>query len=412
MEFVKNDIMSLELKGCVYMKRVIQIIIVLTSLVILFGCKPSEDSIVPVDYSPLVTDNNLREDEETDVDVCTTFTLFEYAPVNLDKTKVFLPLGLMTGSHVTPIDHHYFQNFDNTEYDIEIYSPGDGIITDVQHMPGAAEGEDYRVVVDHGCGISSVFIHLGVFSDDYLDIAPELQGKEYIRVNVPVKAGELIGYYKRNVDYNIVDLNTTLDGFINKESYLAESWKLHIPNTYDYFDERVRNELLSISLRTIEPISGKIDYDIEGRLVGNWFLQGTNGYAGSSTETKGYWMGHLAIAYDAYDPTRIVFSIGGYKGEDSKQFAVRGNSPDPADVSIESGIIKYELVNYDYITKDGDYWNRSSLEPGLSTIEYEVIEAVLLVQVLENNVIEFEVFENMSLEEVNNFTNESSIYER
>ena len=59
---------------------------------------------------------------------------FNFAPVNLDKTKVFLPLGLMVGGHVTPTDHHYFQNFDNEGYNIEIYSPGKGIIQK-KHVP-------------------------------------------------------------------------------------------------------------------------------------------------------------------------------------------------------------------------------------------------------------------------------------
>src|SRR3989344_3693396 len=53
---------------------------------------------------------------------------FDYAPVNLDKTTLLLPLGLMSGGHVTPVDHHYFQNFANEKVDIEIYSPGIGII--------------------------------------------------------------------------------------------------------------------------------------------------------------------------------------------------------------------------------------------------------------------------------------------
>lgn len=47
---------------------------------------------------------------------------------------------------------------------------------------------------------------------------------------------------------------------------------------------------------------------------------------------------------DYIDPQRIVLSIGGYAGEDSKQFGVKGNSPNPADIGIEDGLIEYELV--------------------------------------------------------------------
>jgi len=278
-----------------------------------------------------------------------TKTKFDYSPVNLEKTLVFLPLGLMTGSHVTPIDHHYFQNFNNEEYDIEIYSPGKGHITSIGHMPGAKNGEDYRVVIEHTCTISSIYIHLGIFSERFKEYAPDNNG--YTNVRIPVEAGELIGYYKTNVDYNLVDTEITLEGFVTPELYEGEPWKIHVPNTYEYFNEPVKSELIGKSLRTVEPISGKIDYDIDGKLVGNWFLEGTNGYAGQEGTQRGnYWTGHLSITYDAYDPERIVFSIPNYGGRDSEQLGVKGNSPDPATIGILDGLIKFELVTFDYIT--------------------------------------------------------------
>ncbi|MFC1944114.1 hypothetical protein ACFLX5_01230 [Chloroflexota bacterium] len=39
------------------------------------------------------------------------------------------------------------------------------------------------------------------------------------------------------------------------------------------------------NIRQVEPPGGKIDHDVYGRLIGNWFVKGTNGYQGiSSTE--------------------------------------------------------------------------------------------------------------------------------
>lgn len=379
------------------------------------GCEDTSHNPDIIDETPKTEtepEPNTPEETEYPVPEVCTISLFEYAPVNMEKTKVFLPLGLMTGSHVTPIDHHYFQNFENQGYNIEIYSPAAGVITDIQHMPGAPMGEDYRVVIDHGCGVSSVYIHLGTFADQFEELAPELSGKEYHRVNVEVEAGELIGYYETNVDYNIVDTNFLLTGFVNPESYVAESWKFHIPNTYDYFTEEIKEQLIAISIRTADPIQGKIDYDIKGKLVGNWFLEGTNGYAGNSTETEGYWMGHLAIAYDAYDPTRIVFSIGGYLGENSRQLAVQGNTPDPAEVSKETGIVKYIMVPYDYVQADGSHWDRISLPVGLSTVEYDYVDAIVLVEVIDDYTIKFELFFDVDVEEVTTFTENHLIYKR
>src|SRR3989338_5310792 len=84
--------------------------------------------------------------------------IFGYPPVNLEKTAVVVPLGLMSWNHVTPVDHQYFQDFGNDIADIEVYSPGDGRITSIQHMSGSymdsgreISWADFRVVIDHGC---------------------------------------------------------------------------------------------------------------------------------------------------------------------------------------------------------------------------------------------------------------------
>ena len=93
-------------------------------------------------------------------------------------------------------------------------------------------------------------------------------------------------------------------------------------------------ELVSLSLRAEAPFDGRFDYDVDGRLVGNWFLQGTNGYEGVNRDR--YWAGHLAVAYDHLDPSHVVISLGTFDGA-SAQVAVRGNAPDPADISVIVG---------------------------------------------------------------------------
>jgi len=338
-----------------------------------------------------------------------TKTKFDYAPVNLEKTLVFQPLGLMTGGHVTPIDHHYFQNFGNDKPDIEVYSPGSGFVTSIGHMPGAPEGEDYRVVISHTCTIESIYIHIDILSEE---LASAIGKEDYASVEIPVEAGELIGYYATNVDYNLVDAEVTLDGFVIPEHYSGEAWKIHVPNTYDYFNEPVKSQIIAISLRSVEPISGKIDYDIDGKLVGNWFLEGTGGYAGGGTGTERYWLGHLAIAYDAYDPTRIVFSIGNYEGKDSEQFGVKNNAPDPAAIGIKDGMIKYELVDFGYVTSDGKDWDRTTFAEGITGIGYDSVRGVVLVEMVDSRKIKFEVFPGKTAGQVSGFTDNSKIYKR
>ncbi len=346
--------------------------------------------------------------EETESSSCTgTKILFEHAPVNLEKTAVFLPLGLMTGNHVTPIDHHYFQNFENEQADIEVYSPGDGAVVEIGHMPGAPTGEDYRVVIQHTCTISSIYIHIQLLAEKFAAALPE----NYAAVQIPVKAGELIGYYSTNVDYNLVDEEFVLSGYVIPEHYHAEPWKIHVPNTYDYFNEPVRSALRAKSVRTIEPLSGKIDYDIDGRLVGNWFEEGSNGYVGGGVR-QDYWTTHLAFAYDFLDPSLIIVSLGDFNGQ-PKQFAVEGNTPNPAIISTASGLVKYELMEGgSYQTETGQDWDRRSPAKIVKAVGGTQLAGVVLVQMLDNRKIKFEAIPGKTASPVTGFTEKARIYER
>ncbi len=335
---------------------------------------------------------------------------FDYSPVNLEKTKIMLPRGLMTGGHVTPVNHHYFQNWGNTKYDVEIYSPGKGRITSISRMPGAEEGKDYYMIIEFSCTVSSYWIYV---SDPPEKIYSYIRGKEYASVRIPVEAGELIGYYKDNLDFALIDKEVNLTGFVAPDHYSLEWYKTHlVPDTYAYFDEPVRSQLIAKNPRTAEPISGKIDYDIDGKLVGNWFLEGTNGYSGNNPDPSKYWTGHLSFVYDYIDPERVVISIAGYGGQDSKQFGLRGNVPDPADVDVGSGLVEYELVDYEYVTPDGKVWDMSSVVNGLKTRSNEMVSGVVLVQMTGNRKIKFEAFPGKIASEVDGFTANAKIYER
>ncbi|MBI2631624.1 hypothetical protein HYW75_01330 [Candidatus Pacearchaeota archaeon] len=369
-------------------------------------CKDREDKLCKIIFS----ENNKRSLlGEVNRDCEGTKIKFDYSPVNLNKTLVMLPRGLMVGGHVTPVNHHYFQNFDNKEYNIEVYSPGKGYITTIGHMPDAEEGKDYHITIEFSCTISSYYIYVSNLPEKIKKYAPPLH--DYASVRIPVEAGELIGYYKNNLDFNLIDKEITLIGFVIPEHYELEDYKIHIvPNTYEYFNEPVKSQLIAKSVRSAEPISGKIDYDIDGKLIGNWFLEGTHEY--SENKIEKYWEGHLTFAYDYVDPKRIVISIAGYNGEDSKQFGIKGNLPDPKNVDVNNGLIRYELVDYRYIAPDGKYWDSKSLVKNLRSESNEIVQGVVLVQMIENRKIKFEVFPKKMVSQVSGFTENAKIYER
>jgi hypothetical protein len=335
-------------------------------------------------------------------------SVFDYPPVDLSKIAFILPLGGMIGNHVTPIDHQYYvsPDFGGLEtLEIDVYSPADGTVNSIQHM-GNFNNDDYRLVVDHSDTIQSIYIHVDNLSEKLAAHAP-VNG-QYVNIDISVSAGEILGSYSGSVDYNLVDYDITLSGFINPDSYTAEPWKVHTPDPFDYFNDTIRQTLLAKSLRTVEPVGGKIDHDIDGHLVGNWFLENTNGYAG--LDPSNYWLGHLSFSYDYIVPTHIIASFGDYAGE-QRQFGVLGNTPDPADITVSSGLVKYDLVTYEYYDEDIP-WDRLSFTQGLTMDNYTFIDAVVLVQLVDQRRLKVEIFYGQTSSDVTDFTEEAMYYTR
>jgi hypothetical protein len=348
---------------------------------------------------------------------CSEPIMFDYPPADIEKVMYIRPLGCVGGSHVTPIDHQYLITPDysgetGSSADVDVYSPAAGRVTSIQHMGSVPTGDsyvyadDYRVVIRHTCSISSIFIHIDEISDKLKAVAPP--PGEYRSVNVDVGAGEVIGRYSGSLDYNVVDEDVVLTGFVVPESY-NEPWKTHTPDPFNYFNEPHRGDMIAKSLRTDEPPGGKIDYDIDGRLIGTWFLEGTNKYEG--LDPYNYWAGHLSIIYDCYDPGLIVISFGDFEGS-PRDYAVKGNSPDPADVSVDTGILEYELIAYDYY--DGDrLWDRQNLAKGLEARGNEAeLRGVVLFQLIGDRRLKMEIFPDKSASQVEGFSSNAKFYER
>ena len=341
--------------------------------------------------------------------------VFEFPPVDLDKVAFILPLGGMTGSHVTPIDHQYLVSYDfelgdAAEVDIAVFAPAGGVVTSIQHM-GVAVGDppiavdDFRLVIEHTAQVSSIFIHVDRLSEKLMEFDPGFGN--YTGVQVAVGAGEVLGWYGGSVDYNVVD-ETVVLGFVNPLSYVVEPWKIHCPDPFDYFNESIREVLVEKCVRTASPVGGRICYDVDGRLIGNWFKDGTNGYGGVDVDR--YWAGHLSVVYDSIDPDAVIVSIGTFVDR-SEQFTVVGNGPDPAEVGVAGGVVLYELVDFEYVV-EGSVWDRNSLVKGLVVRACEGVRGVLLVEMVEEQVLRVEVFPGLTAAEVDGFTKNATLLVR
>lgn len=342
------------------------------------------------------------------------------SPIALEDLQKILPMGMMSTQHITPTDHQYFHTIgfagpgkEDTEdlYRFKIYAPADGEIVDIGTIYGR---EDYRITIAHTCTFYTIFIHIDKLADKLVAII-EKNGTipEHSWERIPVKEGELIGTIGTGkFDFSVVDENVTLSGFARKQTYddkeKGEVWKTHTVDTFDYYKEPIRSKLLEKNLRKVPPFGGKIDYDIDGKLVGNWFVEGTGGYKGLGNWD--YWVTHLSIVYDALDPGQIVVSIGEFEGR-GQQFGVKGNSPNPSDTGVGSGIVKYELVPYDYYSGN-EKWDGVNYVENIKARNTDEVRGTALFEMIGDRRLRAEFFPKKKASEVNGFTGNAVVYER
>ncbi len=336
-----------------------------------------------------------------------------HSPMRLEDIDRIIPYGLMVGGHVVPIDHQYY--YPRGDRPCDVFAPADGFVVMIGHrvqLRGSTEKQrdydDFALHVEHSGTFYTFYDLLTELDPAILKPLDEATRKRFadkkqgppVHARIPVKAGQVLGkVYRRSLDLAVINTETRLKGLLTPAMYGHYAWRIHVVNPFDYFDEPLQSQLLKLDLRSAEPRGGKIDYDVDGRLVGNWFKEGTNGYAGNR-DPKGYWVGHLAIVYHHLDVDKVIVSIGDFEGR-PRQFGVKGNGPDPAKVSTENGPAKYELINLA---------RPSSAKPFEDADG--TVQGVLLVQVMDGRKLKVEVFPGKTAGDVSGFTQAASADER
>ncbi len=345
------------------------------------------------------------------------------SPIDLDELLYIQPMGLMIGGHVTPIDHGYFYikgAMEKPARQAKVYSPFSGIITSVTRTARSGPNgnyDDYALSIDATCSFEIRFSNLVKFAGGLSEKIGELKPNESMTPDYSVKEGELIGYTglptAYGIDVWVENDNSTLTGFINPDQYAkAELWKLHTVDFFDYTKEPLKSELLAFDMREANPRFGKIDYDIDGKLIGSWFRYGSGGYGGNKNGEEGYWEGHLSIVPDGNDPTQTDISFGNYAGG-PKQFAVIGNAPDPKNVSQDSGLIKYELGQIENYRGDtGEIWDHVSYIPHIRTRAGKSVLGTVLMQLTGRDQLRIEIFPGKYAADVSGFDSAALMYER
>jgi len=347
-----------------------------------------------------------------------------------DLITEILPMGKVsvTSGHVTPTDHLYVHRDVPAGADVEyVLAPADGAIVEIQRFnqdkPLDRQNQsspmvpDYRLIFMHSCTFFTIFIHLGELAPAVAEKTGEIPlGDSWLStrsIPIQVYAGEPIAKFGQlGNDWSVHDANTTLAGFVVPEHYEEmEPWKIHTVDPFQFYDEPLKSDLLSKMVRKVEPRAGKIDYDAEGTIAGNWFMEGTVDYSGNvDPGAPRYWNGHLSIAYGYIDPSQVRIAIGFdtdinddlYCRVCNGAYGVRGNEPDPMTVGPESGLVKYELMS----RRDAgfDYAIREQL--GTTSL------GTFLVQHLGDRTIRIEVIAGKVPDAVAGFSDAALIYRR
>ena len=336
-----------------------------------------------------------------------------HAPMDMNDVASVLPAGTLAGAHVTPIDHLYFYPKDMKNRDAApVYAMADGFIVSYQERTqrvddGSSQKGEYRIDIQHNC---SVFSYFDLMTSLDSSIADKVKGGK--NLHVPVKAGQEIGRVgAQSLDTAVYNYDKTLKGFVNPDSYVAEPWKIHLDDFFAYFKDPIRGEMLAKNPRKVEPYGGKIDYDIDGKLVGNWFQEGTYGYAGAKeqqnvagSDGRGYWSGHFSIAPDAVTPSKINVSFGDYQGK-AQQFTAVSGSVDPASVGVSAGNVKIEYSQY--MMPGGP--DMEMMQQGNMNMS---VQGTVLFQMLEDRKMKMEAFPGKASSQVSGFTSAAKVYVR
>jgi hypothetical protein len=293
---------------------------------------------------------------------------FVLSPVDTQFIRSATPLGnICPPGHTFPTDHIYF--YCEGQDLIPVYSIAGGTIKNIRYNEGS---DDYNIEIEYSRSCSYYFDHIANL--------PAL-----ISTGYELDAGILLGYCETAqgaFDLAVID-NDVENNFIEPGRYLDKT--IHCANPYLYFIDSVRNILYSKNQRTKEPRGGKIDYDLDGTLSGNWFLEGTE--IDILNATYLYQDYQLTFAFDMWDPDVILIAAGGTLSLTPFYSHVADNTPDPKEVSPTTGLVKYELTSW-------------------------VSKGTLLVQMVEDRKIKVEVFPDLHRQEVDDFTSGASYYIR
>lgn len=331
--------------------------------------------------------------------------LFAHSPVDLTGVTGFVPMG---EPNVMPKDHGGFPLLSpfTLPASVPVMAVARGVIIvavrgtrALPARPPVPPGDwgrrydDWGLVIQVSSTMRAKYAHVSMLHPDLLAVLGGQPADETGRnVAVSVGAGDTLGWIGPHaaMDFSVVDFDLDLN-FLNPSRY--PDTHIYSGDIFDYFQEPLRTQMLASAARALPPRGGKIDYDVAGRIVGNWFLPGTTAFH--------QWSRQLAIVYDHIQGDRIFIADGspmndvpGSQGPGAPDiYWVNGNAPRPENIGVADGIVQYTLIS-----------------PGLAPDASKPVLGVMLVQMLGVGSIRLEVFKGVT--QATAFTTAAKDYQR
>ncbi len=260
--------------------------------------------------------------------------VFTVLPLDSSTLHSGSPLGMLAPpGHVLPTDHIYL-NFVN---------PWSGSPTPPDCSP--------RPVRAIGSGVVSFILQTETFGDLKVEVQMTRTFRYYydhvllrpgIVLGKHVQAGDTIATTTGrcpSMDLGVVDDDAPIPGRVAPARYGVS---LHVVSPYRYFAEPLRGWLLA-RVRTIDGVPvdpyGRVDYGVNGRLVGDWFHSSLDKSPVESINGPIGWPKSVSFAYDWTDASPRI-SIGGTIAE-AGVLKIAADDPDPRTIDVARGLVVY-----------------------------------------------------------------------
>lgn len=254
-------------------------------------CKGNKNELCKIIFpseKSLAQNNPDSIEKSEEIEDCSNLYFTHYL-VDPKFVKSFTPIGGVVGGN-TELGGRSYVNIKDEFFSekIPLYSPTYMKIRTMAYYTDPAipaeliesASKDYAMTFDAGCGVSITLAHVKELVPSLKEISPPLNTQtsaQYEVKQIPVKAGNLIGYYLKKGSYGagsfdfVMNDRRVINKFANQKRYESGSkaYNYHSVCPYNYYQGEMKTAYYAL---LPEKDCGTMERDKVGTISGQWFL--------------------------------------------------------------------------------------------------------------------------------------------